>query len=97
MRSPRAKVKTESSTFVERIQGDICRSIFPPYGPFIYFIVLIDAPMCLLPTSSLSFARVLAYIVSLQAQFIEYAIKAICFDNPGEFTNQNFLVCIVCL
>ena len=36
-------VTFESSSFLERIQGDICGLIHPPSGHFCYFIVLIDA------------------------------------------------------
>ncbi|MCF6774923.1 GAG-pre-integrase domain-containing protein, partial [Corynebacterium sp. MC-12] len=38
-----SKIGTESLTFLERIQGDICGPIHPPCGPFRYFMVLIDA------------------------------------------------------
>jgi hypothetical protein len=37
------KVIVESPSFLQRIQGDICGTIHPPCGPFIYFMVLIDA------------------------------------------------------
>lgn len=42
-RPSRNKIATESPTFLERIQGDICGPINPPCGPFRYFMVLIDA------------------------------------------------------
>ena len=38
-----SKVFIESPYFLERIQGDIFGPIYPLYGPFRYFIVLIDA------------------------------------------------------
>jgi hypothetical protein len=37
------KIENESPLFLEKIQGDICRSISPLCGPFRYFMVLIDA------------------------------------------------------
>ena len=37
------KVKSESPVFLERIHGDICGLIHPPYEPFCYFMILIDA------------------------------------------------------
>ena len=37
------KIASESPTFLERIQGDICGLIHAPSGPFHFFIVLIDA------------------------------------------------------
>ena len=37
-----AKVEIESSTYLERIHGDICGHISPPRGLFKYFMVLID-------------------------------------------------------
>jgi hypothetical protein len=38
-----SKIAVESLSFLERIQGDICGPIYPPCGPFMYFMVLIDA------------------------------------------------------
>ena len=69
-----AKVGVESPTFLERIHGDICGPINPPSGPFRYFIVLIDASsrwshVCLLSSRNLAFARLLAQIIKLRAQF----------------------------
>ena len=37
------KIASESPPFLERIRGDICGPIHPPNGPFLYFMVLIDA------------------------------------------------------
>ena len=42
MRPSPAKIKTESPTFFEHIQGDICGTIHPLCESFRYFIVLID-------------------------------------------------------
>ena len=36
------KVIYESLVFLERIHGDICGPIHPPYGPFRYFMILIN-------------------------------------------------------
>ena len=89
------KVGVESPTFLERIQGDICGPIDPPCGPFKYFIVLIDAStrwshVCLLSTRNLAFARLLAQIIKLRAQFPDYPIKKIRLDNAGEYTSNAF-------
>ena len=83
------------SIFLERIQGDICGPIHPPCGPFKYFLVLIYAStrwshICLLSTRNVAFARLLAQIIRLRAQFPNYPIKKICLDNAGEFTYQVF-------
>jgi len=37
------KAGIESLRFLERIQADICRPIHPPYEPFRYFMVFVDA------------------------------------------------------
>ena len=81
--------------FLERIQGDICGPIHPPCGPFRYFMVLIDASsrwshVCLLSTRNVAFARFLAQIIKLRAQFPDYIIKRVRLDNAGEFTSQAF-------
>ena len=88
--------KYESSIFLERIYGDICRHIHPPCGPFCYFMILIDAftrwsHVCLLSTCNVAFARLLTQIIKLQAQFLEYTIKTIRLYNVGEFTSRTFI------
>ena len=90
------KVEYESSTFLEHIQGDIYGPIHPPSGPFRYFMVLIDAStrwshVCLLSTRNIAFARLLAQIIQLKAQFLDHPIKTIRLDNAGEFSSQTFL------
>ena len=65
------KIASESPAFLERIQGDICRSIHPPSGTFRYFMVLIDVStiwshVCLLSTWNVAFSRLLAQIILLQ-------------------------------
>ena len=62
VRPSHTKVLTESPTFLERIQGDICGPIHPPCRPFRYFMVLIDASsrwshVYLLSTHNVAFAR----------------------------------------
>ncbi|XP_070039491.1 uncharacterized protein [Nicotiana tomentosiformis] len=89
------KVGVESPAFLERIQGDICGPIHPPCGPFRYYMFLIDAStrwshVCLLSTRNLAFARLLAQLIRLRAQFSDYAIKTLCLDNAGEFMSQAF-------
>ena len=83
------------SIFLERIQGDICGPIHPPCGPFKYFLVLIYAStrwshICLLSTRNVAFARLLAQIIRLRAQFPNYPIKKNHLDNASEFTSQAF-------
>ena len=90
-----AKIGLESPAFLERIQGDICGPIHPSCGPFRYFMVLIDASsrwshVCLLSTRNLAFAKLLAQIIKLRAQFPDYAIKYIRLDNASEFISQIF-------
>ena len=85
------KINSESITFLERIQGDICGPIHPPCGPFKYFMVMIDAStkwshVCLLSTRNLAFARLLAQLIRLRAHFPDYPIKKIRLDNAGAFT-----------
>ena len=88
------KIMSESPVFLERIHRDICGPIHPPCGPFRYFIVLIDVStrlsyVCLLSTRNVVFARLLAQMTKLRAQFPDYPIKTIRLDNVGEFTSQT--------
>ena len=58
-------------------------------------MVLIDASsrwshVCLLSTRNVAFARFLAQIIRLRAQFLDYTIKKVRLDNAGEFTSQAF-------
>jgi hypothetical protein len=58
-------------------------------------MVLIDAStrwshVCLLVTRNVAFARLLAQIIQLRANFLNYQIKSIRLDNAGEFTSQSF-------
>lgn len=89
------KIQTELPAFLERIQGDICGPIHPPSGPFRYFMVLIDASsrwshVCLLSSRDMAFAKFLAQIIKLRAQFPDYTIKKIRLDNAGEFSSESF-------
>ena len=59
-------------------------------------MVLIDASthwshVCLLSTRNIAFARLLAQIIQLKAQFPNYHIKTIRLDNAGEFSPKMFL------
>jgi hypothetical protein len=58
-------------------------------------MVLIDAStrwsnVCLLSTRNVAFARLLAQIIRLWAQFPDYPIKKIRLDNARKFTSQAF-------
>ena len=46
--------------------------------------------VCLLSTRNMAFARLLAQIIRLKAQFPDYTIKTIRLDNVCEFTSQAF-------
>ena len=90
------KIASESLAFLERIQEDICGPIHPPSGHFRYFMVLIDAftrwsHVCFISTRNVAFAKLLAQIIRLRAQFPNHPIKIICLDNVGEFSSQAFL------
>ena len=59
-------------------------------------MVLIDAfirwsHVCLLSTRNVSFAKLLAQIIRLKAQFPDHFIKTIRLDNAGELSSQAFL------
>ena len=86
------KVTFESPAFLECIQGDICGPIHPSSGPFLYFMVLIDAStrwshVCLLSSGNIAFARLLAQIIRLITQFPDHPFKTIRLDNVGEFSS----------
>ena len=90
-----AKIEKESIIFLEQIQSEICGLVDPSSGPFRYFMVLINAStrwslVCLLSTRNMAFARLLALLIRLQAHFLDYLIKKICFDNADGFTSQTF-------
>ena len=68
--------------------------LYPPCGPFRYFMVLIDVStrwshVCLLSTRNVAFARFLAQMIKLRAQFPDYPIKTITLDNASDFTSQT--------
>jgi hypothetical protein len=95
IKSSSLKISIESPSFLERIQRDICEPIHPPSRPFRYFMVLIDvltrwSHVCLLSTRNVAFARLLAQIIRLRAQFPDYPIKKIPLDNASEFTSKAF-------
>ena len=59
-------------------------------------MVLIDAStrwshVCLISSRNVVFARLLAQIIRLRAQFTYHPIKTICLNNVGEFSSQTFL------
>ena len=58
-------------------------------------MVLIDVSarwshVCLFSTRNVEFARLLAQIIKLRAQFVNYPIKSIHLDNASEFTSKTF-------
>ena len=57
---------------------------------------LIDAStrwshVCLISTCKVAFARLLAQIIRLRAQFSDYPIKTTHLENVGKFTSQTFI------
>jgi transposase InsO family protein len=89
------KLKAESSSFLQRLQGDICGPINPLSGPFRYFMVIIDAStkwihVCLLSTRNHTFAKFIAQIIHLCVSFRENRIQSIRMDNAREFTSKAF-------
>jgi hypothetical protein len=102
IKSSHSKVILESPSFLQRIQGNICWPIHPPCGSFRYFMVLIDAStrwshVYLLSTRNVAFARLLAQIIRLRAQFPDYPIQSIRMDDAGEFTSQSFYDSYYCM
>ena len=45
--------------------------------------------VCFLFTRNVAFARLLAQMTRLRAQFLDYPIKTIRLDNASEFTSQT--------
>ncbi|KAK9159702.1 hypothetical protein Syun_006043 [Stephania yunnanensis] len=97
-----SKIVVESPVFLERIRETYVDIFILTCGPFRYFMVLIDAStrwshVCLLSTRNVAFARLLAQIIKLRAQFPNNPIKTIRLDNVGEFRShafQNYCVSI---
>ena len=92
---PFPKISYGAKAPLKIVHVDICGPIQPPSGPFRYFMVLVDAScrwshVCLLSTRNVAFARLLAQIIKLRAQFPDYPIKSIRMDNAGEFTSKSF-------
>jgi hypothetical protein len=89
------KIHTEPLKFIERIQGDICGPIQPISGPFRYFMVLIDTStrwshVCLLSTRNHTFAKIMAQVIRLKANFSEHWIQSIRLDNAAELLSRAF-------
>ena len=89
------KIRNESISFLEQIQGNIYGPMHPQCASFRYFMVLIDVStrwshICLLSTQNQAFAKLLAQLIKLRAQFPDYPIKKIRLDNAGEFTSHAF-------
>ena len=76
------KIRAEPLKFLERIQGDICGPRQLLLGPFIYFMVLIEAfthwsHVSLLSTRNHAFAKIMAQLIKLKAHYPEHQIKSI--------------------
>ena len=46
---------------------------------------------CMPSFRNVAFARLLAQIIRLRAQFLDHLIKTIRLDNVGEFSSQTFI------
>jgi hypothetical protein len=95
LRPSSLKIHAEPLIFLERIQGDICGLIQPLYGPFRYFIILIDAStrwshVCLLSTRNHAFTKFMMQVIRLKMNYPEYMIKSIHMDNAAEFSSRAF-------
>ena len=58
-------------------------------------MVLIDAStrwthVCLLSTKNNAYAKFIAKVIKLRAQFLDYPIKSTRMDNANEFTSKAF-------
>jgi hypothetical protein len=89
------KIKVEPLKFHERIQGDICGPIKSLSGPFMYFMVLIDAStrwslVCLLSTYNHTFAKFMMQVLILKANFPEHQLQSVRLDNIAEFSSRAF-------
>jgi hypothetical protein len=89
-----------SSDFLSTLFVDICGPITPPSGPFYYFMIIRDGPgkgseVALLTSRNMSFPRLLIVIIRLQAQFPDYPIKTILFDNAAEFLSKLFKIIVL--
>jgi hypothetical protein len=90
LRPSHLKIKAEPLKFLDRIQGDICGPITPTFGPFRYFMVLIDAStrwshVCLLSTRNHAFDKIMSQIIKLKVNFPKHQINTILMDNSVEF------------
>jgi hypothetical protein len=75
-------IQAEPQKFLELIQGDICDPIEPLFGPFRYFIVLINTStrlshVCLLSTYNHAFAKFMTQVIRLKANFHEHRIQSV--------------------
>lgn len=66
-----AKVGVKSPSFLEHIQGDICRPIRPICGSFKYLMIYIDSStiwsnVCLFSTRNMDFVRLLPQLIWLK-------------------------------
>ena len=52
---------------------------------------MVTSHVCLLSIQNVAFARFLAQITKLRAQFPDYTIKKVRLDNASEFTSQAFI------
>lgn len=89
------KLQEENNEFQERIQGDIYGPIHPSYGPYLHILFGVDRCInllvrCDLIKRNVAYAKLLAEIMLLRAQFEDCPIRKIKLDNVREFTSRTF-------
>jgi hypothetical protein len=77
LRPSSLKIQIKPLKFLKRIQGDICGPIQSISGPFMYFMVLIDASIrwshvCLSSTRNHTFVKIMAQVIRWKEIFSEH-------------------------
>ena len=91
----RWQLPTELPQPLQRLHGDICGPINPPSGPFLYFLVLVDASghhaeVSLLTTRNMAFPKILAMLIRFRTHFPDRPIQTLRMDNAKEFRSHTF-------
>jgi hypothetical protein len=92
LRPSSLKIQAKLLKFLEPIQGDICGLIQPLSGPFMYFICTRNhtkpfkvtyvvstrwSHVCLLSTRNHAFAKIIAQVIKLKAEYPEHQIHSL--------------------
>jgi hypothetical protein len=89
------KIQVESLKFIKRIQGDICGPIQPLSGPFMDFMVFINActrwsHVCRLSKRDHVFAKFMMQAIRLKEKKFEHRIQSVWLDSVVEFSSRTF-------